>query len=148
MQEVDLNATVTGGKRLLDLGDFIEGADDEKVFLKAKPVPGTYTTEWDYFTVGGNNTMKFGTGISLTYAYKENYAWRLFLDYDYTRKTYTMTYNPSMFAFDAISLGLGDESASFSDLLQGEDLSDLMERQSIKKNRHTFILGGSLVISF
>ena len=148
MQEVDLNATVTGGKRLLDLGDFIEGADDEKVFLKAKPVPGTYTTEWDYFTVGGNNTMKFGTGISLTYAYKENYAWRLFLDYDYTRKTYTMTYNPAMFAFDAISLGLGDESASFSDLLQGEDLSDLMERQSIKKNRHTFILGGSLVISF
>lgn len=148
MQEVDLNATVTGGKRLLDLGDFIEGADDEKVFLKAKPVPGTYTTEWDYFTVGGNNTMKFGTGISLTYAYKENYAWRLFLDYDYTRKTYTMTYNPAMFAFDAISLGLGDESASFSELLQGEDLSDLMERQSIKKNRHTFILGGSLVISF
>jgi hypothetical protein len=59
-----------------------------------------------------------------------------------------MTYNPAMFAFDAISLGLGDESASFSDLLQGEDLSDLMERQSIKKNRHTFILGGSLVISF
>ncbi len=148
MQEVDLNATVTGGKRLLDLGDFIEGADDEKVFLKAKPVPGTYTTEWDYFTVGGNNTMKFGTGISLTYAYKENYAWRLFLDYDYTRKTYTMTYNPAMFAFDAISLGLGDESASFSELLSGEDLSDLIERQSFKKHRHTFILGGSLVISF
>ena len=148
MQEVDLNATVTGGKRLLDLGDFIEGTDDDKVFLKAKPTPGTYTSEWDYFTLGGNNTMKFGTGISLTYAYKENYAWRLFLDYDYTRKTYTMTYNPAMFAFDAISLGLGDESTSFSELLEGEDLSDLIERQSIKKNRHTFILGGSFTISF
>ena len=55
-------------------------------------VPGTYTSDWDYFTVGGNNTMKFGTGISLTYAYKENYAWRVFLDYDFSRKTYTLLY--------------------------------------------------------
>lgn len=23
-------------------------------------LPGTYTSDWDYFTVGGNNTMKFG----------------------------------------------------------------------------------------
>ena len=148
MQEVDLNATVTGGKRLLDFEDFMEGADDDNVLLKAKPMPGTYTSEWDYFTLGGNNTMKFGTGISLTYAYKENYAWRLFLDYDYTRKTYTMTYNPSLFALDAISLGIGDESAKFSELLTPEDLSELTEHQSIKKNRHTFILGGSFTVSF
>ena len=148
MQEVDLNATVTGGKRLLDFEDFMEGADDDNVLLKAKPTPGTYTSEWDYFTLGGNNTMKFGTGISLTYAYKENYAWRLFLDYDYTRKTYTMTYNPSLFALDAISLGIGDESAKFSELLTPEDLSELTEHQSIKKNRHTFILGGSFTVSF
>ena len=148
MQEVDLNATVTGGKRLLDFEDFMEGSDDDNVFLKAKPMPGTYTSEWDYFTLGGNNTMKFGTGISLTYAYKENYAWRLFLDYDYTRKTYTMTYNPSLFALDAISLGIGDESAKFSELLTPEDLSELTEHQSIKKNRHTFILGGSFTVSF
>ena len=86
--------------------------------------------------------------ISLTYAYKENYAWRLFLDYDYTRKTYTMTYNPSLFALDAISLGIGDESAKFSELLTPEDLSELTEHQSIKKNRHTFILGGSFTVSF
>ena len=148
MQEVDLNATVTGGKRLLDFEDFMEGSDDDNVLLKAKPMPGTYTSEWDYFTLGGNNTMKFGTGISLTYAYKENYAWRLFLDYDYTRKTYTMTYNPSLFALDAISLGIGDESAKFSELLTPEDLSELTEHQSIKKNRHTFILGGSFTVSF
>ena len=148
MQEVDLNATVTGGKRLLDFEDFMEGSDDDNVLLKAKPTPGTYTSEWDYFTLGGNNTMKFGTGISLTYAYKENYAWRLFLDYDFTRKTYTMTYNPSLFALDAISLGIGDESAKFSELLTPEDLSELTEHQSIKKNRHTFILGGSFTVSF
>ena len=128
MQEVDLNATASGGKR-----DFYI-IDDEN--LGCICLPETYTTEWDYFTVGGNNTMKFGTGLSLTYAYKENYAWRLFLDYDYTRKTYTMTYDPSGFA--VASFGWNDI-----------DLADeVIEKQSIKKNRNTFILGGSFTISF
>ena len=133
MQEVDLNATVTGGRRILDLT-----ADDP--FDDYELLPETYTSEWDYFTVGGNNSMKFGTGLSLTYAYKENYAWRLFVDYDFTRKTYTMTYNPGEFFIDAVG---------WRDLLEiaGEDFS-LSEEQRIKKNRHTFILGGSFTISF
>ena len=149
MQEVDLNATATGGKRFLDITSMIDGVDDDRIFAKTRPIPGTYTTEWDYFTLGGNNTMKFGTGLSLTYAYKENYAWRLFLDYDFTRKTYTMTYNPAMFVIDAINMGLSaDDSTPLRDLYTAEDLNDLIETQRVKKNRHTFILGGSLVISF
>ena len=81
--------------------------------------------------------MKFGTGLSLTYAYKENYAWRVFLDYDYTRKTYTMEYNPGQYVLDALGWS-------------SEDDPDLVfnETQQIKKNRHTFILGGSFTISF
>ena len=148
MQEVDLNATATGGKRLLDVSSLIDGVDEDKLFTQARPIPGTYTTEWDYFTLGGNNTMKFGTGISLTYAYKENYAWRLFLDYDFTRKTYTMTYNPAMFVIDAINMGLAGDSTPLRELYTAEDMNDLIETQRVKKNRHTFILGGSLVISF
>ena len=96
-------------------------------------LPETYTSEFDYFTMGGNNTMKYGTGISLTYAYKENYAWRLFLDYDFTKKTYTMEYNPGVFLMDAVNL---------------KDEFDLKETQEIKKNRDTFIIGGSFTISF
>ena len=148
MQEVDLNATATGGKRLLDVSSLIDGVDEDKLFTQARPIPGTYTTEWDYFTLGGNNTMKFGTGLSLTYAYKENYAWRLFLDYDFTRKTYTMTYNPAMFVIDAINMGLAGDSTPLRELYTAEDMNDLIETQRVKKNRHTFILGGSLVISF
>ena len=149
MQEVDLNATATGGKRFLDIISMIDGVDDDRIFAKTRPIPGTYTTEWDYFTLGGNNTMKFGTGLSLTYAYKENYAWRLFLDYDFTRKTYTMTYNPAMFVIEAINMGLSaDDSTPLRELYTAEDLNDLIETQRVKKNRHTFILGGSLVISF
>ena len=129
MQEVDLNAKVTGGKR-----DVIFNEDTFEGELIC--VPGTYTSDWDYFTVGGNNTMKFGTGISLTYAYKENYAWRVFLDYDFSRKTYTMDYNPGQYVLDA--LGWSNEDP---DLV-------INETQQIKRNRHTFILGGSFTISF
>lgn len=134
MQEVDLNATISGGCREMDL------LSDEDPFKSFKLLTTTYKSEWDYFTVSGNNTMKFGTGLSLTYAYKENYAWRLFFDYDFTRKTYTMIYNPSQFIWD--SIGMGD----LFDLV-GEEF-EFIERNSIKKNRHTFILGGSFTISF
>lgn len=129
MQELDLNATITGGKRDL----YINDEDD----IGVRCLPDSYTSEWDYFTLSGNNTMKCGTGLSLTYAYKENYAWRLFFDYDFTRKTYTMTYNPAEFVMDA--LGWNDPSYR-------ED--EVIEQQSIKKNRHTFILGGSFTVSF
>ena len=148
MQELDLNATVTGGKRTLDFMDLVGGVDDENLLIKAKPTAGKYTSEWDYFTLSCNNTMKFGTGISLTYAYKENYAWRLFLDYDFSHKTYTMNYNPAVFAFDAISLGVGDESATIRSMMEPGDLEEFIETQQVKKNRHTFILGGSFTISF
>ena len=127
MQEIDLNATATGGKRDVDISE-------ENPFINAVLLPDTYTKEWDYFTVGGNSSMKFGTGLSLTYAYKENYAWRVFLDYDFSRKTYTMTYNPTGFLME--SIGWGDS------------FEDLAETQQVKKNRHTFILGGSFTISF
>ena len=126
MQEVDLNARITGGKRDLHY-------DAEKDVINVFCLPETYTSEFDYFTMGGNNTMKYGTGISLTYAYKENYAWRLFLDYDFTKKTYTMEYNPGVFLMDAVNL---------------KDEFDLKETQEIKKNRDTFIIGGSFTISF
>ena len=129
MQEVDLNAKVSGGRR-----EFIDLDDNSNAIIKC--LPGTYTADWDYFTVGGNNTMKFGTGISLTYAYKENYAWRVFLDYDYSRKTYTMEYNPGEYLLN--SLGWDTEFPEMT----------FKESQSIKKDRHTFILGGSFTISF
>ena len=131
MQEVDLNATASGGRRLWDFDE----VDDENFSMSdIKLLSDTYTAQWDYFTLGGNNTWKLGTGLSLTYSYKENYAWRLFLDYDFTRKTYTMIYDPTGFMMASLGWdGLG---------------VDLSERQSFKKNRHTFILGGSFTVSF
>lgn len=140
MQEIDLNARASGGQR--DLG--FEGETD---YDNVTCLPSIYNSEWDYFTVGGNNTMKFGTGLSLTYAYKENYAWRLFLDYDFSRKTYTMTYCPGGFMVDACTM-MGVSLREWGEFI-GEDLgAGYQETLSIKKNRHTFILGGSFTISF
>ena len=130
MQEIDLNATVSGGQ-----WDFDTDGNDN--FFDVKYL-GNYETEWDYFTVSANNTMKFGTGISLTYAYKNNFSWRVFLDYDFSHKTYTMVYNPGEYMFSAFPHILGDFF----------NASDFIETQSVKKNRHTFILGGAFVVSF
>lgn len=138
MQEIDLNVVASGGERQVSLS-----APDPMTTTVL--LPTTYTSEWDYFTVGGNNTTKFGTGISLTYAYKENYAWRLFLDYDYSYKTYTMTYNPAQFVLDATYAS--EFGFKLSDMLTAEEFG-VMESQRVKKPRHTFILGGSFTISF
>ena len=124
MQEIDLSARVSGGKWIID--------------PTAPQYAGEYETEWDYFTVGANNTMKYGTGLSLTYAYKDNFAWKLFIDYDFSRKTYTMDYNPGEYFMEAFP--------DFKDL--GLTADDFKDSQSVKKNRHTFVIGGSFAISF
>ena len=139
MQEINLQASVTGYQR--DISYDIVG--DDLVIAGVTPLNVPYTTEWDYFTVGGNNTMKVGTGLSLTYAYKDNFAWKVFLDYDFSKKTYTMEYNPGEYFIDAIGLReIFNEAAN-----EGFDMA-LSETQRIKKNRHTFVFGGSFVISF
>ena len=151
MQEIDLNAHAEGNKVIATDPDYrskmiscIQNDDlDGLDALFKLSEDERYTTEWDYFTVGGNNTYKFGTGISLTYAYKDNFAWKVFLDYDFTRKTYTMEYDPASF-FQASFPELYDFLKS--DPVYSEQLKPYT--QSIKKNRNTFILGGSFTVNF
>ena len=134
MQEINLEATVSG-----KVYDLVGETDDHYEMQRRDPVQD-YETSWDYFTVGANNTYKIGTGISLTYAYKDNFAWKIFLDYDYSRKTYTMEYAPMGF-MQAASPSLYNEFIN-----EGFDVSPYS--QSIKKDRNTFILGGSFTINF
>ena len=49
---------------------------------------------WSYLNIDGTNAMTCGTGLSATYACSDAFAWRAFVDYDFTRKTYTMDYHP------------------------------------------------------
>ena len=144
MQELNLEARYTG-----QVKDFvIDFENDETKFMDTGD---RYDTSWDYFTLSANNTMKFGTGISLTYAYKNNFAWKVFFDYDLSRKTYTLEYNPTQFMHEAMpSLYSMMELFEVVDPPTYAEFKETFDpvTMSIKKNRHTFILGGSFVISF
>ena len=94
-----------------------------------------YDCDWDYMTVSGNNTMKVGTGVSLTYAYKSNFSFKVFLDYDYTKKNYTMEYSPNEFLKKAI---VGDENNELYD----------SKSSTISKKMNSFVLGGAFCVSF
>ena len=146
MQELNLSAHYQG--KVVDFNPMAILDDDPNLFYETDEA---YDTKWDYFTLNANNTFKWGTGISLTYAYKENYAWRLFVDYDMARKTYTLEYNPTQFMHSALPTYF-----DFAEMMQEIDpayAADMISEMSpvithIKKNRHTFVIGGSLTISF
>ena len=64
-----------------------------------------WTDDWEYLTIGAKSSTSFGTGISLTYRYKSNFSWRLYCDYDYTRKDFTATYDPFHFVQKSMTSG-------------------------------------------
>lgn len=128
MQELNLDAKVAGK-------EYKEG--DEPL----KPTGNDYDIEWDYFTLGGNKTWKFGTGISLTYAYKQNFSWKVFLDYDVSRKTYTMDYNYGGFLYAMFP-------SAFENMSEQDYKDYFIATKSIKKTMHSFVLGGSFCINF
>ena len=96
---------------------------------------------WDFINLKASNSYKFGSGFSLTYAHKNSFSWRVFLDYDYAAKTYTAYYCP---------LGFIGEFAPR--VLQQFD-SDLFDpsktyTSSARKHLHQWVLGGALCVSF
>jgi len=64
-----------------------------------------WSDDWEYLTISAKSSTSFGTGISLTYRYKSNFSWRIFCDYDYTRKDFTATYDPYHFMQKGMTSG-------------------------------------------
>ena len=85
--------------------------------------------------------MKYGTGISLTYAYKHNFSWKVFLDYDFTRKTYTMKYDTGGFFKDLFPVDMASISPA-------EYNESFVTEKSIKKNMNSFVIGASFAVNF
>lgn len=144
MQELNLKARFQG-----EIKDFeLTINDDDEVDLKVTDVLNddgskkTYDTSWDYFVLDANNSWKMGTGLSLTYAYKNNFSFRVFADYDFSRKTYTLEYAPTEFL--SVAMPRLYEWASEDDEYQDY----LVEKMSLRRNRHTFTLGASFAVSF
>lgn len=110
-QELDIDGYAEGNIKEVDYdmhihnGDLYVDPNTGKVDFKVHdPVSTgeTYREEWDYLTLGANNSTSYGTGISITYRYKSNFSWKLFCDYDYTKKTYTLTLDPYHFMKSAL----------------------------------------------
>ena len=66
-----------------------------------------WTDDWEYLTIGAKSSTSFGTGLSVTYRYKSNFSWRLYCDYDYTRKDFTAKYDPFHFVESSMTSGAG-----------------------------------------
>ena len=140
MQDLDINAHFSGKMVGFDHDGYLNYLKDENGQDK------TYDTEYDYLTVSGNNTMKYGTGLSLTYAYKSNFSWKVFVDYDFTRKHYTMEYDAYRLFLDS-----SPDLYNFMEaLVKAQDPDFTMGKRvsTIKKNMNSFVLGCAFTVSF
>jgi hypothetical protein len=79
--------------------------DDLKTttIIEAPTTKEDYDYTWDYLTLGANNSTTYGTGISLTYRYKSNFSWKVFFDYDYTKKDFELRYDPLNYMRSALT---------------------------------------------
>ncbi len=94
-QELDIDGHAEGEVKDISYDMTIKNGECAGFSVKAPVSTGeTYTDDWSYLTLGANNSTSWGTGLSLTYRYKSNFSWKLFVDYDRSEKTFTMTYDP------------------------------------------------------
>jgi hypothetical protein len=163
-QELDINAHYKGDIKntayLLTVTDGLPAPNDFKVIIpnnegditlpvedgamlfvdQFKSTGNSYDQEWDYLTMGGNNSTNYGTGLSLTYKYKSNFSWRVYVDYDYSHKEFTLTYDPYRF----MKLSTPNLEAIYN--IAGTDLEPYKFKK--KKDVHYFTIGGSFMVNF
>ena len=121
------------------LGNRIDYDEDGHFFKDGDMVA---YSEWDYINVHASNSIKFGTGLSLTYAYKNSFSWRVFCDYDYSHKTYTATYAPFTYIENFCP-------RVRQELIETFNWDPVQEyKSSASKRLNQWVLGGSLCISF
>lgn len=142
-QELDIDGYAKGNVMNIDYsvtlqnGEFIN--PDIKFPVKTDD---TFDMEWNYLTLGANNTTAWGTGISLTYQYKHNFSWRIFADYDYSKKTFTMRYDP----FHFMQYGLTYSAYTLASLSSiGQELYPIELKR--EKNMHYYTLGMSFLVN-
>ena len=146
-QELDINAHYKGDTKNMaydmNISDGYADPDKNDMSLIVKDFYSTnnpYDIEWDYLTLGGNNSTNFGTGLSLTYRYKSNFSWRLFCDYDFSKKEYTLTADPLRY----LKVGTPNISSLF-DML-GAPMDPIVYKK--EKNVSFFTIGASFAVNF
>ena len=104
-----------------------------------------WTDDWEYLTVGAKSSTSFGTGISLTYRYKSNFSWRLYCDYDYTRKEFTAKYDPFHFMGEGLTTGAGILMETAGNYEDGMGLQ--LREYNTRKSMNYVTLGLSFLVN-
>ena len=122
-----------------------DGIDFSQSYInEPTPVAQTYTDDWDYLTIGAESATSWGTGLSLTYRYKSNFSWKVFVDYDYSKKKFTMTYDP----YHYLKKGLTEAAYGIVGLFS--EASPLLDPVQYKKKKEMnyVTLGMSFSVNF
>ena len=145
VKDIQYDMHIINGKPLIDDSDgkFTFGGIDAPTNT---PDNEEYDLRWDMLTIGAKSSTSFGTGLSLTYRYRSNFSWRLYFDYDYSKKDFTMKYDPYRY----LKYSLTDVGYS---LIQNKDLSELslytdpVEYKKTKKMNY-FTIGLAFLVNF
>ena len=139
-QELDVDAHITGDQKNLEYTATITQDGVQKLDInKLESTGQTYDTQWSCITLGTRGSTSYSTGLSLTYRYKAHFSWRIFADYDYTKKDFQLKYDP----YHYIKEGVPSLETLFAETGTG-----LMPYEFEKtKHMHHFTLGGSLVVN-
>lgn len=140
-QELEIDATYEGN--IKDIGYRMNVEDGKPTSLEITKFNSTdvnYSATWNILTMGGKNSTTYGTGISINYRYKSNFSWKLFCDYDYSRKSFTLDYEPYRY------LDLATPNMDQLYIGMGTDLNGLSFVR--EKKLHYITIGGSFTINF
>ena len=157
-QELDIDGHAEGNKKdisyKLEIDNTPGGKDadgDPDINVNGLKYPNNtgdkWTDDWEYLTIGAKSSTSFGTGLSLTYRYKSNFSWRVYVDYDYTRKDFTATYSPFHFIQKGTTSGanLLMDAAMTSSSIDGKGLET--RQYNIRKHMNYVTLGLSFLVN-
>ena len=161
-QELDIDGHAEGNKKDISytLGlDNRQGHQDANgdptISLNNLQYPNNtgdkWSEDWEYLTIGAKSSTSYGTGISLTYRYKSNFSWRVYCDYDYTRKTFTAKYDPFHFVQKGMTSGASYlmDAAIMSSTGDYADGLGLEPREyKTRKSMNYVTLGLSFLVNF
>jgi len=101
-----------------------------------------YEASWNYLSIEGDKATNFATGLSVTYAHKSFFSWKIYLDYDFCRKTYHINYAPTAFIKQASEILTYDHQPAQAD----HYILPYTGRQ--RTNTSLFSLGAAFCVSF
>ena len=146
MQEMDIDGVVNG--KVKDMDYQMTASSTNSVLQKTMTIEepttkGDYDYTWDYLTLGADNSTTWGTGLSLTYRYKSNFSWKVFVDYDYSKKDFTFKYDPLGYMRHALTTN------SYLLAQNIEELSPYLDAQEYHKTKkmNYYTIGMSFMVN-